>query len=581
MSEHELSEIFKRDLPQQSDASWADDARRRHGRRRAGIGGVAVVAALAVVSPFALQLLNNDAQTAQPAPTGTPPTDAQTGGDRASACAGAAESAGAELPETAVRLWLCDEPGEIGFSRQGPQEPLTQGVDAALAAFRELDKADPAMACTMEYVLTYLVVAEAADGTLTPVAGELHGCRTIGERVGGDGYLETLGELWAAQRAAEPAPDTEFTVEELCGGSASILPATLESSTQGALCATADPGAGSVDGALMSPDLVTRLRDAVEADAVNGTVGEWEMTARVVLQNPWGDSLTMTRYPSGAFQFGDRVWRPKGELATALDDLFVQTGIPSVDPVPVEPRTCTAEREASAAGPAVIEGDVTGVYVCVENRDGEPRWAWSGSGLYEPEFVDRAVDAFNDLPALEAECEDTARADVFVVYQSMDGIAASVRATSCGPTTGAVKKDGPAFVEAIHGLTREQAGAEGMGMYFAAQELCPQLDSLVRFDPQTEAATQLAACVGPEGQLPIDVGPELVQSVTAELSADPAPEGWEPGGGTLVWVNKYGEPITLIRGVDGSFTWVDVDGAPQHWMPTGEVKDQLDRIFGL
>lgn len=579
MSDEQLSEIFKRDLPEDEQGQWADDARRRHRRRRGAIGGLAGGLALAVVAPFALNLGGGDGGTAVPVTVSTEPTLHQPPGGRDAACSGAAEAAVAQLPDSAERLWLCDEPGEVGFSRTGPQEPLTQGVDEALAAFHALEPADPNAACTMEYGMAYVVVAEGADGTLTPVSGGLHGCRMVGERSGADEFLATLGELWAAQRAAQEAPAVEFSVDQMCSTMGSILPVAIDDATQGALCAPDDYSGQPREGALLSADLVELVRTDIERGAVEAALGEWEPTATMVLGNAWGDSTMLTRFASGSYQWGGQVWRPNADLAAELDALLEMPAVPSaVD----EMTTCDDARASFEGSPAAIDGSaVDGVWFCVENRAGQPRWAGPQSVLHEPEFVAQAVAAFNELPVLEAECEDTSRADLFVTYQGEQGVVASVKVTSCGPATGAVTKDGAEFVETLYEISRAQVGPSGAGMHFAGQVLCPQLDALVRFDPAAEGATQIVACVGDQGELPLDLGSDLVASIADEIIVAPGTADFEPDGGTLVWANRYGDPMTLIRAADGSFYWVDGEGTSQSWTPVGDVKDQLDRVFGL
>ncbi|MCG6568568.1 hypothetical protein [Tessaracoccus sp. ZS01] len=581
MSDDQLSEMFKRDLPRPGDGAWSEDARRRAGRRRVTVGTLAMVAALAVVSPFALQLVNKSNDTAVPAPVGTEPV-ATAAEDREAACSGADQSTANEFPEEAVRLWLCDEPGEIGFSRTGPQDPLTQGVDEALAAFRELPKADPNQACTMEYTLTYVVVAEAADGTMTPVRGELHGCRSVGNRSGGDAFLDTLAGLWQAQRAEGSAPTSSLSSEQVCSSIGAILPATVDGATQGALCRPDDGTGTKSEGVELPTDVLQRVKDDVAANAVDGALGEWEPTARLVLANAWGESVTLTRFASGSYVVGpNQVWRPKGDLAAELDALVGQLGNPvTQQPYVPERPDCTAARNTAAETPAVIEGDITGVYFCFESPEGGPRLIAPG-GLYEPAFVERAVEAFNGLPVLEGVCalpSDGTRPEVYVVYAGMEGDVAAVRADGCGPATGAVQKDGD-LVGVLVDLFREQTGDEGAGMYYGAQELCPRADSLVPFSPEAEGATQIVACLGPDGALPVDLPQELVKAISATFESAPQPDDWAAGEGTLVWVNKYGEPMTLLRGEDGSFGWI-ADG-PRVWTPSPDVQAQLDRVFGL
>ena len=581
MSDEQLSQIFKRDLPNQGDGRWADDARRRHGRRRAGIGGVAVVAALAVVSPFALNQFDNSDDTAVPAPLGTEPATSSplAPADREAACAGAAENAVDELPETAERLWLCDEPGGIGAGRKGPQEPLTVGVDEALAAFHALEAADPNQACTMEYTLTYVVVAEAADGTMTPVSGGLHGCRTVGNRSGADGYLATLGDLWAAQRAAVTPPAERLGAERLCAVPTSILPTSIDGATQAAICAPGGYEDAPANGVDVPAELLEQIRADIAENTASGTLGEWEPTATLVLADPWGDTLVLNRFASGTYQWDDQVWRPEGALAEMLDALVEQLDLPATEPMAPLDTDCSEARAAVETTGATIEGDVSFVTICVENREGEPRWKAPDMGVVDPSRIREAVEAFNDLPELVGECDDLSRADVFVEYRSQTGLVGAVRVTSCGPATGAVAKDGDGFIKELIELTRDPATAGAM--HYAPQELCPQMDSLVAFDPTEEDAAQVVACVGAQGELPVDLSPDVVEKLAADIEAGPMDDTLGIGEeGTLVWMNRYGDPMTLIRAADGSFVWPTSDGT-RRWVPSPELKEQLDRIFNL
>ena len=72
----------------------------------------------------------------------------------------------------------------------------------------------------------------------------------------------------------------------------------------------------------------------------------------------------------------------------------------------------------------------------------------------------------------------------------------------------------------------------GASMHYGAQELCPQLDFVIRFDPAREGATQIVACVGDEGQVPVDLPADLVEQLGADISSEAGQDGWKPSGGT-------------------------------------------------
>lgn len=579
MTDEQLSNIFKRDLPEHGQGPWADDARRRHSRRRAAIGGVSGLAVVAIATPIALMLGGNGG-SAVPVPAGPESTSPQplAPASRDAACSGAAESAVEELPQTAARLWLCDEPGGgLGLSRQGPEEPLTQGVDEALAAFHGLEKLPPDIACTEEYTMSYVVVAEGADGTYTPVMGGLHGCRQIGDRAGAGEYLDTLAGLWNQQRAGQTPPADGVDTGQLCASPYSILPAAVDDVTHGALCTM--PEGTSPVGVEIPADTVRLIREDIAENVADGVPGEWEPVANLVLGNPWGDSVALTRFPSGIYATGDGIWRPTGELAATLDLLLEQLTLPTPQPPEQGATDCSAARSAVDATGGTIDGEVAHVSICVENREDQPRWKAPDTMIIDPAKVRQAVAAFNDLPPLAGECTDTARADIFVEYHGADGLVAAVRAASCGPTTGAVAKDGAGFVEQIVELTRD-VNLPAV-QHLAADQYCPQLDSLVKFDPVEEPAVRAVACLGEAAEVAVELSPELVSAMADAVSGEPSADSGEPVTGTLIWISATGDPMTMIGEADGSFTWTDADGGPRRWTPTGEVKAELDQIFTL
>ncbi len=152
----------------------------------------AAAVALLVVGGFLIRnsLANPDAPIA-----GTP-----VGPQQVAANCDVDEAASESPPTDAVSVSLCDHSFD-GGQLSGPPDALVDNIDQFIAAFDELEPASDDMACTQEMGPAYDLVFTEADGTTTVVSGELYGCRTVGDRLGADTYLDQFTDLLLEQRA--------------------------------------------------------------------------------------------------------------------------------------------------------------------------------------------------------------------------------------------------------------------------------------------------------------------------------------------------------------------------------------------
>ena len=330
-----------------STAGWADQVRGRRRRRRTLTGVAAGGPPVGAPVPLGVSRLNRPTQGAQPPrprrPAPAAPLPERTAAD---VCAEAgplmfvaANTTEYKVPgdpvlkEGAVRAWLCgDDSVEDGmaFGTRGPLDPLTKDVDQAVAWFLGATPADPMQACTMEYRMAYTVAFEYGDGSLIPVRGELHGCRTVtdGSRTvnGGEEFLDLLTDLWTANRAADLSADGE-----LCTAQASIFAARPEDARSAAVCLIRD---GAVDGsAALSDDDAVALGAAIAAGSVQTDGADLDFGVETVmldLANRAGDMIRLQRLADGRYlSYADeqqRVWTPTAEEAAILDAAIASAG---------------------------------------------------------------------------------------------------------------------------------------------------------------------------------------------------------------------------------------------------------------
>ena len=329
------------------------EAKGRGSRRRvtgAVIGGL-ILAAVAI--PLGYQALTGPdgavpADTSSPSapgsgsepsasssPTSAAPTP--TAGPGENPCAAIADESRAgglqltpvegDLPDGALRAWLCGDPSQDISSTGGPAEPLTEGLDEVVAAFNALEPLPPDTACTMEYRMIYVVVLDYADGS-TRLRGELHGCRAIsdGERQwgGGEGFLQLLVDLWSRQRAAMDAP-TE--APEVCPPLTTLVPTTPDAILAGRVCSR-DYGDVRVLNEIPE-ELLARMIGSLSAD-VGGEVPGMGIDDRgaFVLVDGWGSTLTLVPLHDGHFAVDPTplsefvYWKPPVELARDLHEFL-------------------------------------------------------------------------------------------------------------------------------------------------------------------------------------------------------------------------------------------------------------------
>lgn len=330
----DIQNLFRTATPEPpATGEWAGKVRDRRRRRRTVTGVAAAVLAVGLAVPLGTTLLNRPAQVAAPP---TPPLTSTAVDGRCAEAATIVEERvavdpadAAPLKEGATKAWLCGDEYTAG-----PLDALTVGVDEAYAAFTGAEIAPiETMICTMEYRLAYTVVFEYADGSIHPVTGELHGCKTMSDgntyRVGGDAWLDTLEGLWTVQREA-----TDVSIEALpdCRVGATVIPADLSRVFGTQTCFTTNGEVGTTtrvqdfgDGLSTNAEIAAAFAASLEADSTTVLPDMMEFPEPgVVLQlvDRYGAALSLTQLTDGSFLYyvGDegRVWTPPAELAEVV-----------------------------------------------------------------------------------------------------------------------------------------------------------------------------------------------------------------------------------------------------------------------
>jgi hypothetical protein len=308
-------------------------------------GVAAGVLAVGLAVPIGVSVLNRPTQVAQPAdgPAAPATLPERTAAD---VCADAqarmtaaiegrdyATNGDPVLVEGAVRAWLCGDDsveGGVAFGTRGPLDPLTKDVDKAVTWFLDAVPSDPMQACTMEYRMAYTVAFEYGDGSLIPVRGELHGCRTVtdGSRTvnGGEEFLDLLTDLWTVNRAPDLSADGG-----LCTANASIFAARPEDARSASVCLIG--GVGLIGSAELSDDDALAVGEAVAAGSVQTDGADLDFGVETVmldLANQAGDMIRLQRLADGRYlSYADEqqlVWTPTTEEAAILDAAIASAG---------------------------------------------------------------------------------------------------------------------------------------------------------------------------------------------------------------------------------------------------------------
>lgn len=588
MTDEQFARIFKRNTPEPPDGDWAADARNRHRRRQAGTVAVAAVAGVAIVgAPLAINALqNNGPQYATPAVSSTAPAvttapsasgsvnpSAPPATTAAEICPTAQDFIGTDLPEGAMQLWLCGEDVQMG-GRAGPPEPLTTGVEDALAAYNGLEPRDPNQACTMEYTLAYTVIGEYPDGTRKAVQGELHGCRNVGDRSGGDQFFETLQDLWQDQRASNPAPELTLTADEACNAPGTIMPTGAKGSVAGYLCQGAD--AGTATGVELSDELLGELLADLESRSVAGSVPFFELPPepQLTLLNAYGEPFVLTRHTNGLYQAGEMVWRPSDALAAELEALF-----PSGSPAPSDTSPPAMPVRDTCLDPAAIAAETPPdqsdwVAIC-PTRDGvvEPIDA-----LTDPALVAQAAAALSGLPGEDCWPEEV-RGPVYVLFGTFDSTTAVPVYNRCGDDP----MDASEVLAPILDLFEQQRAKDEMTS-FRGGALCPVAESVFDIDLAALKPQMGSVCVGVDESsdgAEISLPGDLLQRIAAQVASSSETTATDVQGDRLILTDEYGEPLTFVRSDDGSYVWLPVDRPARSWTPSAELAAELDRYFAL
>ena len=215
------------------------------------------------------------------------------------------------LPLGASAVWLCGEAGPPYDGRLGAPEPLTTDVDGFVQKLNELPALPEEIACTAEYSLTYIFVVEYPHGTAVPLQGELHGCRTVAGRTGGEEVWDEITTRWAAQREAQNIAYTG--TPDLCvnsyrqregiqNGLDSVWSTGGTDAVRGVVCGLPADATSYETEVLqrdLPDDLVADLAAAFTGEPVDGPGWGDALVPYLVLLNRYGDPTTVYLQPDG------------------------------------------------------------------------------------------------------------------------------------------------------------------------------------------------------------------------------------------------------------------------------------------
>lgn len=418
MNENDFTEAITTNLPEQPrTTSWGPQVRRRRRRQRATTGALALVAVAALAVPLALQLGGRGVTVqATPSPTSSPTTQAtdepvnpipallnpEGSGCRTSQGEPEERTAltGGKLEPGVSKIWLCGR-DEVGpdrlplLTRIGPFEPLTEGVETAVARFNEFEWLDGAAIGCHSDGRAFDVVFEYADGDKRVVSGYdslgSPGCSHFAsaDGVGGDApaYLAELEKLWKAQRETTPGITDDFAV---CPGHDSLFTVDEAKLTRGYACVAG----GSFSQRRIHDDLAATIIDGVAAAQPWGIQPLISSDKRIVLLTTHGEPLVL--YVGGR----ELVWyNPAlhrlpltGAMAERVEELFGGTTRGPADPAPVSPEPAPTATGATQAPPVATlspePSPITPQDVSCDNLD-----SLQDAGLYQGSLPEGAVSA--------------------------------------------------------------------------------------------------------------------------------------------------------------------------------------------
>lgn len=263
------------------------------------------------------------------------------------ACEGALEGGiptseleASRLADDPSAVWLCGKGMGDPYSPQGPVAPMdplsgaSGRAQAAVDLYNTLP--DPNWdACTDELGPAYLVIHEYADGSRVPVEIQTYGCRAVvtGEQLkaGGQDYLDALLALWAEER--EELGTTGERPGPICPRLDSVVAVDPADAVGGVACSGWPDGTGEPRGdgveTLLPPDLVSTVAEQLANSAYPAGYEGMPDGSTLVLQNAYGDPVTLERLDDGTYRWwvdGEyRGWEPPSAVAEALEP-YVASG---------------------------------------------------------------------------------------------------------------------------------------------------------------------------------------------------------------------------------------------------------------
>lgn len=600
----DLRDLFHDNEPTEpATIGWADRVHRKRSQRRWMGGGVAVALLLAVGVPLGLQLARTPVTVATPAESNA--TSAAQACEQAEALTSDTSHRGAPVERGAKRAWLCGDATEAG-----PADPLTQDVDAAVEAYLALPEAAADRACTEEYRLTYTVVFQYEDGTVAPVRGELHGCRTVTDfdttRSGGEEFLGTLADLWRKERETSDFNATSWPTQ-----TSSILRPDLGNIDR--VQFTWPRGDGKVEA--RQPDsagtwgsnqaFAAAIADSLAEPATHSALpavfspGDEGV---IVLADRFGDVISLQPLIEGGYLYtppqGDQdVWSPPADLADALASMTIEEPAkpaPTVRPDPqggAADACLTALEQVSAwqgnsdseQRPAVRTG-ATRAWLC-----GDAMTAGPTDPLTQD--LDALVGRYLDAPAADPDraCSAEYRLGYAVVLQYPDDSFAPIRGELHGCRTlsdgNTVREGGEEFLTT---LVDAWTAARTLGSPAEVESsTCEQNASIIPARLDDIASVRL--CVtGPDGVSALDPASdgnngELARSIAASVKdAEPRSSGqveFPDHPVRLQLIDPFNGILTLDRTSDGAFSY-HVGEREYLWTPSPTVAELIDAASG-